>query len=184
MAHSRFKTASYLWAATAFTGLGCMVGLLILFLGSTAYAKLPGNQLLYSYLTHPLLLFLNLLPPVALMWLFYLFSGRAWFGYLLGAVPCLLLSIVNYYKIALRGDPLLGADLLLIGEATDIVGGYTLEFSTSIQAVLICSVAGFFFVLFLIPQKLKNKPLRFVGTLLCIAGISGSFSPLYTSSDL
>ncbi len=181
MAHSRFKSLPHLWAAASLTVLGCLVGLLILFLGSLAYVKLPSNELLYSYFQNPLLLTLNLLPPVALMWLLYLFSGRVWLGYLGGAVPCLVLAIVNYYKITLRGDPLLGADLLLVSEAAGIVGGYTLEYTITVQAVLICAVAGFFFALLLVPARLKHKPLRLTGTLLCIMVIAGGFVSLYTS---
>lgn len=182
MAHTRLKALPHLWAVGCLTVLGCLIGCLILFLGSMAYEKLPSNQLLYSYFQNPFLLALNLLPPVALMWLFYLLSGRAWAGYLGGAVPCLMVALVNYYKISLRGDPLLGTDLLLAGEAAGIVGGYTLEYTNTVQAVLICAEAGFFFALLLIPAKLKHRPLRLAGTLLCIAGIAGGFVSLYTSS--
>lgn len=184
MARIRLKALPHLWAAGCLTALGILIGLLILFLGSMAYIKLPSSQLLHSYFQNPLLLALNLLPPVALMWMFYLLFGRVWAGYLGGAVPCLMVAIVNYYKISLRGDPLLGADLLLAGEAAGIVGGYTLEYTTTVQAVLICAAAGFFFVLLLVPAKLKCKPLRLVGTLVCIAGIAGGFASLYTSSDI
>lgn len=182
MVRPRFKVLSHLWAAVCLTLLGCLIGFLILFLGSMAYVKLSSGQLLNSYFHNPLLLTLNLLPPVVLMWLFYLLSGRVWVGYLGGAVPCLLVAIVNYYKIALRGDPLLGADLLLASEAADIVGGYTLEYTTTVQAVLICGAAGFFFTLLLVPTRIKGKFLRLAGTFLCLAGISGGFVSLYTSS--
>ena len=181
MAYTRFKALPHLWAADCLTALGCLIGLLILFLSSMAYAKLPANQLLHSYFQNPLLLTLNLLPPVALMWLFYLLSGRVWAGYLGGAIPCLMVAIVNYYKISLRGDPLLGADLLLAGEAAGIVGGYTLEYTTTVQAVLICGTAGFFFALLMVPVRLKCKSVRLAGTLLCMAGIFGGFVSLYAS---
>ena len=157
MARIRLKVLPHLWAAGCLTVLGCLIGLLILFLGSLAYVKLPSAQLLHSYFQNPVLLALNVLPPVALMWLFYLLFGRVWMGYLGGAVPCLMVAIVNYYKISLRGDPLLGVDLLLASEAAGIVGGYTLEYTITVQAVLICGVAGFFFALLLVPVR----PLEF-----------------------
>ena len=39
-------------------------------------------------------------------------------NWLLWALPVLGLTLVNYYKLLLRGDPLLFADLRLVGEAS------------------------------------------------------------------
>ena len=184
MAHTRLRPLfSYLWAAAALTALGCLMGLLTLFLSANSYSKLPGEMLFSSYLDHPLLLTLNLLPPVVVMALGWFFSGRAWLGYLLGGVPSLLLAVVNYYKIALRGDPLLGADLLLAGEAADIVGGYTLEPSVCIQMALIWFTAGFFCALFFLP-RLTHQTARLSGTLLCVSAIGWLFFSLYTDPGL
>ena len=66
----RYQTAHRVWLGLCLTGLGCCIGLLTLLLGATACVKLPGGALFVSYLKHPLLLFLNLLFPVALVWLF------------------------------------------------------------------------------------------------------------------
>ena len=106
-----------LWRMVTLTGLGCCVGGLGLFFAATAYLKLDGTALLRSYLAHPLILTLNLLPGVLLIWFFYFVSRRGWVAFLGSFVPVVGVSMVNYFKIRLRSDPLLAADLKLAAEA-------------------------------------------------------------------
>ncbi len=172
------------WVALALTGLGCCIGCLTLLLGATAYVKLPGGALFFSYLKNPLLLGLNLLPPVGLIWMFYLLSGRVWVGYLGSIVPCVGLAVLNYYKIRLRGDPLLGADLLLASEATGIVGHYTLDVTWVISVTAICFVLGLLFARFLLPVVLRGWKVRVLGALACAVVLLGSYFGLYTSANI
>ena len=119
-----YKTAHHLWLALALTGLGCCAGVLSLLFSAAAYLKLPGKELFLSYFHSPLILFLNLLPPVLLVWFFYFLTRRAWAGFLGGCLPTLVVALVNYFKIRLRSDPLLATDLRLAAEAGGIVGNY------------------------------------------------------------
>lgn len=183
-ANKATHTAHHIWLSAGLTGLGCCIGLLTLLLGATAFVKLPGAALFVSYLKHPLLLGLNLLPPVVLIWLFYLLSGRAWVGYLGSFVPCVLIALVNYYKIRLRGDPLLGADLLLASEATGIVGHYTLDLTWVVWTAIGCFVLGLAFAILLLPRGVKSKKVRMFGALGCILALVGAYFGIYTSSSL
>lgn len=176
--------AHRIWVALALTGLGCCVGCLTLLLAATAYAKLNGAVMLASYVLKPAVLALNLLPCVGLIWLFYLLSGRAWVGYLGSALPCVGLALVNYYKIRLRGDPLLGADLLLASEATGIVGHYTLDLTWVICLTLVCAVLGLLFARFLLPGVLRGWPRRTLGALVCAAVLAGAYFGLYRSDTV
>ena len=115
------------WLIFALTGLGCCVGVLTLLYGAAAYIKLPGLALFRSYFHHPALLGLNLLPPVLLIWLFYFLPRRGWCAFLGSFLPCVAVAMVNYFKIRLRSDPFLAADLTLISEAGGIVGNYSLD---------------------------------------------------------
>lgn len=177
----RDRTLHRIWVVLCLTGLGCCIGLLTLLMGATAYQKLPGLALFRSYLHHPLLLFLNLLLPVVLIWLFYFLSGRAWMAYLGSASPCFLIALVNYYKIRFRGDPLLGADLLLASEAGGMMEHYTFDITWVIAAAAVCLLTGLLFSIFLIPGAMKHKKCRIIGTLTCMAVILGSYFTLYTS---
>ena len=126
-AEEKYRLPHHIWIWVCLTGLGCCVGLLTLMFGATSCLKLSGTDLFFSYFKLPLLVAANLLAPVVLAWLFYCLSGRAWIGFLGSALPCLAVALVNYYKIRLRGDPLLGADILLLSEAGGMVGQYTLD---------------------------------------------------------
>ena len=166
------------------TGLGCCIGLLTLLLAATAYVPLPGLHLFCSYLLHPLLTALNLLIPVGLIWLFYLITGRCWAAYLGSAVPCLAISLVNYYKIRLRGDPMLGADLLLVNEAGGIMGHYTLDITWVIVLTALCFLAGLLFSIFLMPRSTLRKMTRIFGAVACLAALWASYPTLYTNPNI
>ena len=68
-------------------------------------ASMYGLPMFFSYFHVPLLLLLNLLPPVLLTLFFYFVSGRPWVGFLVGALIVLALSIVNFYKLQLKERP-------------------------------------------------------------------------------
>ena len=127
----------HVWLAFALTGLGFCVGVLTLMLAATAYLKLNSTDLFLSYfLLEPMLLLLNVLPPILLIWFFYFLTRRAWAAFLGSFLPCVGLALVNYFKIRLRGDPLLAADLRLVTEAGGIVGHYQLD----LAGVAVCGL--------------------------------------------
>ena len=175
----RFSTAHSVWLAVSLTGLGCCVGLLALLYSATAYLRLSGPAMLYSYLTHPLILCLNLLPPVLLVWLFYFLTRRAWVGFLGGFVPVVGLAMVNYFKIRLRSDPLLAGDLRLAAEAGGIVGGYSLDVTWLTWFTAACLVAGLLFALFLMPNGLRGWRERSFGALSCLALMAVAMPSLF-----
>ena len=62
-------------------------------------------------LRKPLLLAVNCLFPVLLIWLFYFLFRRAWAAYSCAFLITVGIAAVNYFKVRLRTDPLLAADL-------------------------------------------------------------------------
>ncbi|MGI5962311.1 MAG: sulfatase-like hydrolase/transferase [Lawsonibacter sp.] len=173
-----------LWLAVALTGLGCCVGGLALFYAATAYLKLNSLALLYSYLTHPLILFLNLLPPVLLIWLGYFLTRRAWVGFLCSFLPVVGLAMANYFKIRLRSDPLLAADLRLAAEAGGIVGGYSLDINWLTWFTLVCFFAGLLFSIFLMPNGLQGRWNRLFGATSCLALMAVAMVTLYLNPSV
>ena len=86
------------WQVFALTGLGVCVGVLTLLLSAVAYPALDGIALFKTYLTgNPLVIPVNCLVPVLLIWVGYFLTGRGWAAYLISALPCLAVSVVNYY---------------------------------------------------------------------------------------
>lgn len=130
------RTVFWLWNALLIGGAALALGMLSLVLATAQY----GWQMFYDYLAHPGLVVLNLLPPVVLMALLYGVTGRAWLAYVLTALPVLGLSVGNYYKLAFRDDPVIAADLLLLGEAGNMAGKYQLFLSDKLTAALGCAV--------------------------------------------
>ena len=178
---TEYGRAHRVWLAAALTALGCCVGGLSLLFAATAYPKLAGWAILASYLMHPLILFLNLLPPVLLIWLFYFVTGRAWAGFLGSFVPTIGVSLVNYFKIRLRSDPLLAVDLRLASEAGDIVGGYTLDLTPLVWFAGLCLIAGTAFAIFLMPRGVRDVKRRLIGALVCLALFAAACPLLFTS---
>lgn len=177
----RLQAAHQVWLALALTGLGCCIGGLSLFFAATAYMKLNSMALLYSYLSSPLILALNLLPPVLLIWLFYFLSRRAWVGFLGSFLPVIGVTLANYYKIRLRSDPLLATDLRLAAEAGGIVGGYTLDLTWLVWFALGCFFAGLLFSIFLMPQGVRGWRERSFGALSCLALMAVALTGPYSS---
>lgn len=104
----------HVWLAFALTGWASGVGVLTLCSPPPPNLKLNSTDLFLSYfLLEPMLLLLNVLPPILLIWFFYFLTRRAWAAFLGSFLPCVGLALVNYFKIRLRGDPLLAADLRL-----------------------------------------------------------------------
>ena len=133
----RYLVWHHLWLSLGLTALGVLPGWLTLPLAAAADSELSSQALMDYYLQQPMLLWLNLLAPVLLIWLLYFLIGRCWAAYLLTALPVLGIALANFYKMQLRGDPLLASDLKLINEAGGIVGGYTLEITPLIQNTLL-----------------------------------------------
>ena len=180
----RLGRAHTIWLAISLTAMGCCIGGLGLFYAATAYTKLNSLAILYSYLTHPVILALNLLPAVALIWLGYFLFRRAWAGFLLSFLPIVGISMVNYFKIRLRSDPLLATDLRLAAEAGGIVGEYTLDITWLTWFTLFCFVAGLLFTIFLMPNGLRDWKNRAFGALSCLALMGVAFYSWYLSPTL
>ena len=173
-----------LWLIVSLTGLGCCIGVLSLLLSAGANGQLDNQVIFFSYFHQPMLLFLNLLPPVLLVWLFYFLTGRGWAGYLGGALPVVGLALVGYFKIRLRADPLLFVDLSLAGEAAGIMGRYQLDLTWLVQLVLVCLVLGLAGSIFLIPRLRLRWPERGLGVLSVLALTAVAFVSLYLSPQL
>ena len=104
----------HLWLALGLTALGLLLGWLTMPLAAVSSPDLSAQDLWVWYMSSVDLWYRNLLPPVLLIWLLYFLTGRCWLSYLLTALPALGVALANYFKIQLRGDPLLASDLKLI----------------------------------------------------------------------
>ena len=113
------RTAQHLraWRPFAPLALGLLSALLTLLTLRLASTDASWSRA-FDTLLNPRLFLANWLPVLLCALLLYYALGRPWLAFLLTALPVLGLALVNYYKLLLRGDPLLFADLGLVGEAS------------------------------------------------------------------
>ena len=172
------------YLAVVLTAFGAANGFLALRLAACSYAPLWHPWVWASYFAHPPIVLLNVLPGVLLVWLGYFLTRRAWAAYLCSAVPVLGFALVNYYKIQLRGDPFVAADLRLIRTAGGILGHYRLDLSRVVLVAGLCAVLMLLFAIFLMPNGLRGKRLRLGGTLICLALVPLLYTQVYMSPAL
>ncbi len=141
--------------------------LLCLYIGTLDFS----GARFFSYFRHPAVFLLNLLPVVLLVALFWFLTNRAWLAFLLPSALLVLVSFINYFKIAIRGDPLIAEDLLLIGEGAGTMGDYELHFPAlffvSFGLVLVGALALMRYARARIPKK--RFWVRALGVLACVA---------------
>lgn len=136
-----------------------------------------------SYFQRPLLLLLNLLPPVMLCFFLWFLTNRALAAYSVTAVVVFGLTMANWYKLSFRDDPLLFGDLLLVKEAGNMLGRYSLFMTRFLAVALACILLGGAAVFFWGRGRLRPGRLRFAlaGALLVIT-LPLSF--LYSSDNI
>ena len=125
---------------------GAALGVAGLYMGRVNY----GTELFVSYLYNRQLLLLNLLPPLVLTLFFLFLTNRVW-GALLGSAVCTIIpAAVNYYKLLLRGDPLLMGDAAYLAEASNMLSGkYALPFSRTVVLAGAAALAAVIVSIFL-----------------------------------
>ena len=173
-----------LWVFLWLTAFGIGIGMLSLYLTAHSYASIDAQALWASYLELPLLVAMNLLLPLLLVYLGFFLFARPWAAYLLSAVPFLGLALASYYKVQLRGDPVLASDLRLIRTAGGIMDKYTFELTEPVRLVL----GGFLLMLALSIVLLRKERMsargRLAGLMAMLTLALASYFELYTSADI
>lgn len=152
------KQRSGFWMWNLFWVLvsGFVLGLFALIL-----APGPSNtDIAKSLLQNPAIVALNTLPVVFLNLILYVLIRQAWLAFSLNTILVLGLSVVNYFKIMIRDDPLMFTDLFLFKEAQNIIGkgDYKLFLDSQLIVVAICAVTIAAFLYFLVrgrPQRMR-----------------------------
>ena len=178
------KCLHHIYLSVFLTVLGLLVGVLSLLLTAHAYSGFDAQETFLYYLQTPVLCALNVAPAVVLIWAGYFLFRHAWAAYLFSAIPCLGATLVNYYKIELRGDPFLAADLRLARTAGGIVGNYSLELSDIVIRVLVAAGAMLLFSILLLRNGVHSARVRFVGLTLVFALGWSLFTNFYMDRTL
>ena len=105
----------------------CFSVFLLLF---ALYYSIGGfsNLMFLSYFKQPLIIVLNFIPILLTIFFIYILFKKISLSILLTSLIYIPLTLVNYFKIALRNDPLLIEDFIYIKEAFNMQKNYTLNF--------------------------------------------------------
>jgi len=166
------------YVATALAGAG--VGLMSLLLG----AKVFGLSMFWSYFTSPMVILLNLLPPMLLVFLAYFISGRAWIAFTFPSFVTLIFSVVHFFKVQLRGDPLIISDILLVREVNKVIAPYTFVVNWKVYFVIAAFVCGTAFSVFFLKHKIKKPIFRIVPSVVLVAVSAVLYTTVYTNAKL
>lgn len=161
------------WRPRALVALGLLSAFLTLqtLRFSSVYADW---SLAAGFLFKPLVFLLNWLPVAGALYLLYFLTGRPYVAYALTCAPVLALALVNYYKLLLRGDPLLFADIRLLSEATAMGGRYTFPLTGGVLMAVLLSAGLVALLIRYYPATLRPRPRqRLLGGLLCAAALFG-----------
>lgn len=158
---------------------GVVLGLLSLYFAS---APVEYNiALLKSYFGVSGLALLNIAPCVLLAFFGFFLTNRVWGGVAISGLTVVAGSLVNYYKILLRNDPFLAADMALVSEATDMTGNYSLPFSWDVTVAVVTVAAAALAAGFLCRSRIKRLPLRLgLLALALLTGITGLFTVYFS----
>lgn len=178
------RWAHRLWVFLWLTVFGLGIGLLSLYLTANSYAGIDAQALWASYMKLPLLVVMNLLLPLLVVYLGFFLFARPWAAYLLSAVPFLGLALASYYKIQLRGDPVLASDLRLIRTAGGIMGNYTFELTEPVKLVIAGFAGMLILSLVLLRRERMSQRGRLAGLMVMLALTLASYFELYTSADI
>lgn len=154
-----------------------MLGVCSLMLAPASY----GWTLFWDYWKFPVVIALNLLPPVILALLMYAAAGRTWAALFITALPVLGLSLGNHYKLAFRDDPVIAADLLILQEAGKMAGQYHLYVSRKVGLTVLFAVV-WIAALALFARARPGKYLR-LGLAGGTLAAALSLVPVYGSTD-
>ena len=178
------RWAHRLWVFLWLTVFGLGIGLLSLYLAAYSCPGIDAQALWASYFKLPLLVVMNLLLPLLVVYLGFFLFARPWAAYLLSAVPFLGLALASYYKIQLRGDPVLASDLRLIRTAGGIMGNYTFELTEPVKLVIAGFAGMLILSLVLLRRERMSQRGRLAGLMVMLALTLASYFEFYTSADI
>jgi len=160
--------------------LGAGVGLISLLLGATVF----GLPMFRLYFTSPLIILLNLLPPILFMFFLYFISGRAWIAFTFPAFLTIVLSMVQFFKVNVRGDSFVLSDIAIVREAGAIVSAYTLTMNWKIYLAIAAFISGVLFSVFMLKHKPKSAMFRIIAAAAVVVISAVLYIAVYSDTKL
>lgn len=108
-----------------------LVGIVVSFLLSAVSLYFAtdkyGIEMFQSYFENGYIVFLNTLPVFFSIMFVFLICNQLWIGISITSILVIVLSLINYFKLLFRDDPLLVEDLNLFSEMKNMTGRYKIH---------------------------------------------------------
>lgn len=141
-----------------------------------------SDAIFLQYMHSWKILLLNMIPVFLMAFFLLAVTGSFFAAYFLSTGIMMLFSLVNYYKLCFRDDPVIFEDLLYIREASTMAGQYTLFVNWRIMTVLLCWLAGGVLI-FLFRHKRIKKPAPRIYMLLSVLLLGAVIFPMLYGND-
>ena len=127
-----------------------LVGIVVSFLLSAVSLYFAtdkyGIEMFQSYFENGYIVFLNTLPVFFSIMFVFLICNELWIGISITSILVIVLSLINYFKLLFRDDPLLVEDLTLFSEMKNMTGRYKIH----INRDMILWILGMTVVIFVV----------------------------------
>lgn len=127
-----------------------LVGIVVSFLLSAVSLYFAtdkyGIEMFQSYFENGYIVFLNTLPVFFSIMFVFLICNELWIGISITSILVIVLSLINYFKLLFRDDPLLVEDLTLFSEMKNMTGRYKIH----INRDMILWILGMAVVIFVV----------------------------------
>lgn len=166
------------WTISVLTVMGIGIGVVCLYFGAS-YFIMP---MFLSYFKIPGLALLNIVPVVILIYFLYFLFNRVYVSFFVSSFIAIGLSLVNYYKLMFRNDPLLASDFIFFNESVNMAGKYPIHLNYKIILVFITVGLGILFAIYLTDGRISKKRYRVTGMLATLFLSVFLFNHVYASA--
>ncbi|MGN1300952.1 MAG: LTA synthase family protein, partial [Clostridia bacterium] len=148
-------------------------------------------SIFFSYFDQPLLVVLNFIPILSTIFFIYALSRKISLSVFFTSLIYIPLTIVNYFKIALRNDPLLMEDFMYIKEAFNMQKNYVLNFRKGMYLAIIFCIISTIILYFVFDRKKektkitkKNILIRIFSSFIILLIFIVCLKPLYFNNKI
>lgn len=135
-----------------------LVGCVVLSVFSLRLAIGSQDPIVFSgFFANFAIFLINTLPIAVVAFLLYFIIGRSFIAFLITGLFFNILSVINYFKLILRDDPVVFSDVMLISTAAEFTGKYNITPNALIVFSFIFIAAFTVFLFFFAKGRIKKK---------------------------
>ncbi|PQQ66696.1 hypothetical protein [Acetivibrio saccincola] len=140
--------------------------------------------IVWRFIKSPILFILNTLPITLFMLFIFFITSRIWASFFFGGAPFLILHFINRFKIRLRHEPFVPADIYLGNESTKVINLSQLPFNAKLYGLIAVFILFSLFLLLCVKSKPMKLLQRGIGILLTVVLSFTLYNTIYSNTSL